>query len=112
MNSLLQHRGPITSYGVGLVFQRPLPIPDTFPYTHVRGFDDTFDCPICDKKHIKLYTAFRKPVRMCGYWVVFHYCEEEHVPDLSVPISVYKLPQDAKAMNAEAAHYYWTSKDD
>lgn len=57
----------------------------------------------------KLYRIFRKPVGMFGCWVEFRYNGEVHVPDLSVPIRVEKLPRDAVALTDEESVKYWTS---
>jgi hypothetical protein len=46
---------------------------------------------------------------MCGCWVVFRYNGEEHVPDLSVPISVDTLPRDARPMSIEDTIKTWTT---
>lgn len=55
----------------------------------------------------KLYRIWRKPCGMFGCWVVFRYNGEEHVPDLSVPIGVYKLPRDAEPLTDDEAAAYW-----
>ena len=55
----------------------------------------------------KLYRIYRRPVDMCGCWVVFRYNGEKHVPDLSVPIYTDKLPRDAKPLTDEEAAKYW-----
>jgi hypothetical protein len=57
----------------------------------------------------KLYRIWRKPVGMWGCWVVFRWNGEEHVPDLSVPIGVDKLPRDAEALTDDEAAKYWFS---
>lgn len=56
-----------------------------------------------------LYRIFRKPVGMWGCWVEFRYNGEIHVPDLSVPIRVEKLPRDAERLTDEEAAKYWFS---
>ena len=55
----------------------------------------------------KLYEVYRKPAGTFGCWVVFRWNNEEHVPDLSVPISVTKLPHDAKPISDDDAAKYW-----
>jgi hypothetical protein len=55
----------------------------------------------------KLYRVWRKPKGMWGCWVVFVWNGEEHVPDLSTPIAVEKLPRDAEALTDEEAAGYW-----
>src|SRR5271165_3911240 len=54
-------------------------------------------------KEPKLYRCWRKPVGMWGNWVVFRYNGSEHVPDLSVPISTFKLPRGAEPLTDEEA---------
>ncbi len=63
-----------------------------------------------EKDHVvpKLYRIWRKPVGMLGCWVVFKWNNEEHVPDLSVPISVEKLPKDVEPLTDEEAIEYWS----
>jgi hypothetical protein len=58
----------------------------------------------------RLYRIFRRPIGMWGCWVVFRWSNEEHAPDLSVPISVYDLPKDAKPLTDEEAAAYWFSE--
>ena len=60
-------------------------------------------CPTCGQDHAKLYGFWRKPLGMWGHWVVFRYNGEKHVPDLSIPLSLEKLPRDAKPISLE----YW-----
>lgn len=57
----------------------------------------------------KLYRIWRTPVDMFGCWVRFKWDGKLHAPDLSVPISVYKLPEDAKPLTDEEAAQYWFS---
>ena len=57
----------------------------------------------------KLYRIWRKPKGMWGVWVVFQYNGKDHVPDLSVPIKVHKLPRDAEPLTDEEATKYWWS---
>lgn len=66
-----------------------------------------FDCPKCQKKHPRIFTFVRKPAGMMGCWVVFRYNGEEQVPDLSCPISLEKLPRDARAMTDEESAEAW-----
>jgi len=55
----------------------------------------------------KLYRVWRKPRGMFGCWVVFKYNGAEHVPDLSVPIAVFKLPRDAEPLTEDEMRQYW-----
>lgn len=66
------------------------------------------DCQVCGKTHERIHIAYRRPAGMFGPWVQFRYNGEIHVPDLSIPISVSRLPKDAVALddyaNAKAWH--------
>lgn len=73
---------------------------DTEPVELTRPDGSTTTCA-------KLYRIFRRPVGMWGCWVVFRYNGAEHVPDLSVPIGVEKLPRGAKPLTNEEAAQYW-----
>lgn len=55
----------------------------------------------------KLYEVYRKPVGMFGAWVMFRFNNDTHAPDLSVPISVEKLPRDAKPLTEVQSANYW-----
>lgn len=101
MSSLLQFSGAVNTKGVGLEFY----LTDT---GKTLGNDtEPVSCMKCEKHHAQLYVAFRKPKGMCGCWVVFEYNGEEHVPDLSVPIAVGKVPVGARKLNAEENAEYW-----
>jgi hypothetical protein len=56
-----------------------------------------------------LWRFFRKPKGMFGQFVVFRYNGEDHVPDLSVPIQLFKLPRDAERVPEEVSNNYWRS---
>lgn len=56
-----------------------------------------------------LYRFYRRPVGLCGHWVVFRYNGSEHVPDLSIPIALHKLPRDAEKLTDEESVKYWKS---
>lgn len=62
-------------------------------------------------EHPTLYTFWRKPRGTFGQWVVFMYNGDEHVPDLSVPISLEQLPRDAEKVGDQAALRYWLTND-
>lgn len=96
MSSLLQFHGSITRRGVGLEFY------------HVDH--EEVACPLCGRSHPQLFIAYRKPRGTWGHWVVFMYNGEEHVPDLSVPIEVDKLPRDAKPVNFYENARSWHSE--
>jgi hypothetical protein len=59
------------------------------------------------RKVAKLYRFYRRPAGMFGVWVVFRYNGKDNVPDLSVPISLHKLPRDAKPLTDEEMRKYW-----
>ena len=65
------------------------------------------DCIQCDGQHPQLYTAWRVPAGVMGHWVVFRYLGEEHVPDLSTPISVPRLPYKARKMDSGENSVAW-----
>lgn len=118
MSSLLQFRGQMDrEKGVGLEFCQIVREAqyEVDPKTGVsiqtiqadRTDVDTFTCPICGREHAFIWVAWRKPVGMWGCWVVFRYNGRERVPDLSVPISVERIPRGAKKMNVEECAERW-----
>ena len=130
MSSLLQFSGRTGRRGVELQFYKSLPHgfyldhftgeyrngqpvyegKDYHEYSEGTGpAAEEVTCLTCGKQHPRLYVAWRKPVGMFGCWVVFRYNGEEHVPDLSVPISLYKLPRDAKPLSDSDNAKYWHS---
>lgn len=106
MSSLLRFNGRIDRRGVGLLFM----VADDTKTEYNEIYSDTFTCPVCGEKHIRLYEAFRKPRGMWGHWVVFAYNGEEHVPDLSLPIDVERLPKGCRVLSDEECHKYWKSE--
>lgn len=110
MSSLLQFGGQIDrKRGVGLLFcrERKVDVP-CGDFTYQRTVDaETYTCAQCGKSHGVLYRAWRKPCGMLGCWVQFRYNGEIHVPDLSVPIGVQKLPRDAVRLSDAEASEYW-----
>ena len=128
MSSLMQFSGNISGRGVELQFYQCKP--HGFYMPHFTGEYDANGpiyegqdyheysegtgpateeviCSKCGKLHPRLYVAWRKPVGMFGCWVVFRYNGEEHVPDLSIPIALYKLPRDAKPLTDDQNSEYW-----
>jgi hypothetical protein len=107
MSSLLQFGGNITKDGVHL----ELYLAEDGPNPTYKGLllypTEEIDCIKCGRKHPQLYTIIRKPIGMMGHWVVFRYLGEEHVPDLSCPIAVPKLPRGAKKMTPEENAAAW-----
>lgn len=118
MSSLLQFNGAIGKKGVQLQAYRvervwtkgsydcpryfyPWSVPHTITIRTWSYSDREVElehCPQCDREHPKLYGFWRRPRGMFGCWVVFRYLGEEHVPDLSIPIQLEKLPRDAKPL--------------
>jgi hypothetical protein len=105
MSSMMQFRGSTDSKGrVGLQFV-------------LRADDAAWNapplepvaCPVCGKEHERIHIAFRRPAGMFGPWVVFRYNGEKHVPDLSIPISVSRLPKDAVALDDDENARAWHS---
>ena len=124
MSSLLQHRGQIKDGKVELLMYLVKKGPEWEGYNGPESYhpspDSTTFCEDAEPVILtrpdgtksacaKLYRIWRKPVGMWGCWVVFRYNGKEHVPDLSVPISVLKLPRDAKPLTDEEAARYWFS---
>ena len=119
MSSLLQFNGKINRRGVHLRFVRVyIPsewsndYPDCIFNTECYGRSSEYyreACPNCGSHHEAIYVAPRKPAGMFGCWVVFRYNAGEHVPDLSCPINVKRIPRDAKLMSVSEASEYWHS---
>jgi len=109
MSSLLQFNGKVESGKVGLQFTLVRKIPWIVGDLHLTKPEDvdTHICTVCGGSHARIHEAFRKPAGMFGCWVVFRYNGEEHVPDLSIPISVEKLPRDARRLNDTESSQYW-----
>ena len=127
----MQFRGSVTRRGVDLQFVQIRktvdvvgeaaniygPIDYSDPHHTPRGFTierdeyvDTFADPATGRPLPIIHLATRKPCGMCGCWVVFRYNGGEHVPDLSVPISVERLPRDAKRLTPEESLRIWNSE--
>jgi len=110
MSSLMQFSGQITEQGVGLLFylSNGLKFPDG-----LAGAEPTV-CTVCStpvvpRTHPLLYEVFRKPAGMFGVWVVFRYNGEEHVPDLSIPIEIDRIPRGARKLTQEENSKQWHS---
>lgn len=110
MTSLLQHHGGRSRDGrkVELLFQlvKPSKNPVLADSATCGDTAETF-LGTDGKARPVLHRAYRRPAGMWGCWVVFRYCGEEHVPDLSVPISVFRLPRDAVRLTDAEAEAYW-----
>lgn len=72
---------------------------------------DLFTCPKCGRQHPYVWIAVRKPRGTFGPWVVFMYNGEEHVPDLSCPISVTKIPRGAVRQSVKECVEIWHGRD-
>ena len=93
MSSLLQFNGNVTRRGVEL--ETILTRKDGWKTVDV---EPLVDCDVCGKQHSQIHVFVRRPRGMFGCWVVFRYNGEDHVPDLSCPFNVEKLPRDAKRL--------------
>lgn len=129
MSSLMQHHGCTTKPKPGkveLLMYLHHEVPWYLTFTDFEWLDDRTNFKIVQRyrkqdselvelqrpdgsktKVAKLYRIWRKPAGMFGCWVVFRYNGEEHVPDLSIPIGVDKLPRDAEPLTDEEAASYW-----
>lgn len=112
MSSLSQFDGEISKQGVHLMalLDNGYDIVTQGYKPYIECFEDIYQCE-CGKIHPAIYTFIRKPRGMWGCWVVFRWNNEEHVPDLSTPMSL-KLrdrPKDLKRMSNEDASKYWHS---
>lgn len=109
MSSLLQFGGETGRRGVRLEFTLEYPRSED-PYAPIQWTGpDTYTCAECGREHDRIHVAWRKPAGMFGPWVVFRYNGREHVPDLSIPIGVEKLPRDAVALSDEECSRRWHS---
>ena len=104
MSSILQFSGQVGRRGVRLEFCRGF-----LPWETERRFvyREPVPCVTCGKDHGQLYVAWRKPCGMFGPWIVFRYNGEEHVPDLSIPIDVDRIPRGARLLSAEENSAAW-----
>lgn len=111
MSSLLQFRGTTTKGRVNL--QMVLIRKEPWVVGDLKGL--TRDVDSCGfytpegKWYSTIWIVPRKPKGMFGCWVVFRYNGEDQVPDLSCPISVTKLPRDARPLSSEESLKLWHS---
>jgi hypothetical protein len=110
MSSLLQFNGRVDTRGVHLKFvqieKQNVQVSEKVSYQRDVDTDGFY---ANGKWYARVWTCPRKPRGMFGPWVVFMYNGEEQVPDLSVPISVTKLPRDAHPLSIEECLKYWHS---
>lgn len=120
MSSLLQHHGGRSADGrkIELLFCPVVKGADWEKYNGPGSYspnpDGTTFCADAEtfmhdgKVYARLYRVYRRPVGMFGCWVVFRYNGAEHVPDLSGPISILRLPRDARPLTDAECVAYWT----
>lgn len=128
MSSLLQFNGRVLNHGVHLQCYQTTPsqkyIDSPVWENGVQiGTERTYylkDSETCGdttdgiytpegKFYPRIWTFVRKPRGMFGCWVVFQWNGKEHVPDLSCPMGLFKLPKDAKPMSNEDCIKAWKS---
>jgi len=113
MSSLLQFKGKISREGVHIEVYKTIPGRKEIEFTgdgkviDGASWEETFTCRKCKRIHPILYSFPRKPVGMMGQWVVFRYNGEEHVPDLSCPFGIDKIPKGAKKHSQEESEELW-----
>jgi hypothetical protein len=102
VSSLLQHHGPIGHQGVRLELVLRA---DNDPWNAPPH--EPVACTVCGGVHEQIHVAWRKPAGMMGCWVVFRVNGQKIVPDLSIPISISRIPRDAVALSAEETSEAW-----
>lgn len=107
MSSLMQFNGKVDRRGVHL--QAYLMAKDPEQTWSLGKEVETYVCPTCGREHSYIYIFIRKPKGMFGPWVVFRWNGEDHVPDLSCPMYLYKIPKDAKRLSEEESSKIWHS---
>ena len=111
MTSMLQFNGRTNRFkGVELQFYLVKSVQREYAPGHSYTVDEDIErvpCATCGKDHPQLYVAWRKPVGMWGCWVVFRYLGGEHVPDLSIPIAVLKVPKGARKLSLDDNSRIW-----
>lgn len=129
MSSLLQFNGKSDQRGVHLQCYQTTPsqkfiehpvLKDGLPTGETRRDYYLKDSEICgDETDViympdgssfaRIWTFARKPKGMCGCWVVFRYNGKDHVPDLSCPQGMFKLPRDARPLSISDCIKAWKS---
>ena len=108
--AILQFKGEIGKRGLRLLFYLVDEIEQVGGVKWTERIDrELIDCTICDRQPPQLYAAWRKPAGSFGPWVVLRYLGEAHVPDLSIPIGVPKVPRGGKKLSPEENSEYWHS---
>ena len=118
MSSLLQHHGGRSPDGrkVELLCYQVRKGPDWDTYNGPGAYEPRPDSTtFCDPVELdssgnpRLWRFYRRPLGMFGCWVVFRYNGEEHVPDLSVPLSLLRLPRDVQQLTDAESVAHWKS---
>ena len=119
MSSLLQHHRGVESNGkVQLLAYQVEKTEKWYKYNGPESnspspdsttFTDNAD--LTEDGYPFLWEFYRKPKGMWGNWVVFRWNNEDHVPDLSVPMSMFdfQMPRDARKLSAEESAKHWKS---
>jgi len=106
--AILQFRGEIGKRGLRLLFYLVDEVEQVGAVKWVKQIDrEPIDCTLCDEQHPQLYAAWRRPAGTFGSWIVFRYLGQEHIPDLSIPISVKKVPRGAEKLSVKENSEYW-----
>jgi hypothetical protein len=123
MSSLLQFQGTYSARGVDLQFVKVVKGPEwdryngpsayqPRPNSTVGAQDDpayVYPCPTCGRSHARIFVATRRPTGMFGPWVTFRFNGATHAPDLSIPISVFRLPRGTRPMSEVESSAVWHS---
>ena len=103
----MHFRGQVEKQGVGLEFY----LVDSEPWYRADEVE-LVECSVCStdavtRTHPQIHRVYRKPAGVFGPWVVFRYNGDKHVPDLSHPIAIVKLPRGAERLSAEENSETW-----
>ena len=122
MSSLLQFNGEITREGVHIpvylkpeavglkTFEHHFDLPQGDPGRCVYNMAEPVACSRCGKNHQQLYIIVRKPVGMCGCWVIFRINGKKEAHDLSCPVDLDRIPRGARKVTAEENEKIWHSE--
>lgn len=107
MSSLLQFGGEVSRAGVNLEAYQVSPS-KRWPDSETLGDPvELVPCTVCGNAHPGLHVFVRKPVGVLGCRVVFRWHGTEHVPDLSCPFGLFKLPRGSKACTDAESSERW-----
>jgi len=112
MSSLLQFRGKVSTQGVHIEVYKVDNSRKEIEHDGGRviwgaNWVEPFKCSSCGEIHPRLYSFARKPVGMMGCWVMFRYNGETHVPDLSCPHGLDRIPRGAVQHSFEESEELW-----